>query len=109
MSIFNRNNNKPLVLRRVRFDLDADTYINLRELSSQELLHYQQTIGNKEVSNLDFIYDLVARCAVDDEGLPIFKDAGDVKDHFNVGLSTLVSAQQTVMNLSGIGDAAPKN
>lgn len=97
----------PLALKRVRFDLAPDCHINLRELSSQELIDFQSKMGSTETSNLDFVFDLISKCAVDDDGKPLFADAADVRATFNVGLSTLIEIQKAVMSLSGID--TPKN
>ena len=64
-------------------------------------------MGDKEVSNMDFVFDLLSKCVVDDNGKPLFTDAADVQDHFGVGLSTLVDVQKKIMALSGLD--IPKN
>jgi hypothetical protein len=92
----------PLALKKVKFSVTDDTYIFLRELSSKELLDYQATMGDKATSNLDFVYDLISRCACDDNSNNIFTDAADVKENLNVGLSTLVEMQKTITNISGL-------
>ena len=96
-----------LGLKHQRFDLSPDCYINVRELSAPELIHYQQVMGSKDTSNADFLFDLVARCAVDDVGKPLFETAADVKQHFSVGISTLVEIQKVILTLSGLD--TPKN
>jgi hypothetical protein len=96
-----------LGLKTQRFDLSPDVYINVRELSAPELIHYQQVMGSKETTNADFLFDIVARCAVDDVGKPLFETAELVKQHFNVGISTLVEMQKVIMSLSGLTE--PKN
>ncbi len=104
MPLFKRGT--PLGLKRERFNLADDCYIWLRELSSQELLHYQKMMGDKETTNLDFIYDLLSKTALDDDGNAIFTSGNEVKDGLTVGLSTLVAMQEKVMELSGLH---PKN
>ena len=106
MGLFHKGG-KALALKQVKYDLGNDTYVNVRELSATELVHYQTKMGDKDTSNMDFVFDLLSKCVVDDDGKPLFKDATDVKDHFGVGLSTLVDLQKKIMALSGLD--IPKN
>jgi len=105
MGLFKKGN-APLPFKRVRFDLGEDSYINVRELSAQELIQLQGSFQGKDASNIDFIYQLIATFAVDDDGKALFTDTADVKDNFQVGLSTLSAIQKTIMDTSGL---EPKN
>lgn len=102
MALFQKGQATPLALKRIRFDLGNETYINLRELSAQELMTYQENMGDKPTSNADFVYDLIATCACDDQGNKLFDDRADVKANFPVGLSTMIEMQNAIMRVSGI-------
>jgi hypothetical protein len=99
--IYQKNNET--IFKRERFDLDANNYVYLRELSFQELYKYQQhTPGVNEVP-LDSVCDCLARCIVNEQGEPIFTDADDCKANLNVGMSVLQAMQKKVFNMSDIG------
>src|ERR1700722_18525662 len=94
-----------LPLKRIKFDLGNETYINIRELAAQELIDFQKRHGEKEINNADFLYSLVATCACDDNGQPLFTDVEDVKANFGIGISTLVEIQEAIFKVSGINAA----
>jgi hypothetical protein len=102
MSLFQKGT--PLALKRTKFKLGDDCHINLRELSSRELIEFQKAMGDKDTTNLEFVYKLIASCAVADDGKPIFDSPDDVRDNFDVGLSKLIEIQKQILSLSGLDE-----
>ena len=98
-------------LKRTKLQLGNDTYICVRELSSKELLNLQAHQGEQDHSesapNMDFVFSIIATCACDDEGKPIFDSKEDVKQNLDIGVSSLVEIQRQIMTLSGLD--SPKN
>ena len=94
-------------LKQVKFSLGKDCHISLRELSSKEFLDLQQKHGDKELKDIDFVYKLIALCAVDDTGNPLFENADDVKDNLDIGVSQFVEMQEKILETSGL--ASKKN
>jgi hypothetical protein len=97
----------PLPLKRVKYDLGNDTHVFLRELSSAELIAHQDNHGDKDHKDMDTVFELLSKCIVDDAGAALFTNAGDVKDHFNIGVSHLQAMQDVILDISGI--KVPKN
>ena len=97
-------------LKKEKYNLskEEDVYVWLRELSSKELRELQVNMGDKETSNMDFVYSILALCVIDDAGKPLFTSIDDVKDNLNVGLSTLVDMQNRILKLSGLETAQKK-
>ena len=105
MSLFVKGQ-APIGLKQEKFYVSPDVYLILREMSSKELMDYQEKFGDKDVKNLDMIYDLISKVALDDNGLPIFTSAQDVKENLDIGLSKFVEIQEKILDLSGL---SPKN
>jgi|ERR1017187_6908030 hypothetical protein len=101
MGLFTKGQSKTLPLKTVKFML-GDDHIFLRELTSKELLHYQSKMGDKETTNIDYLYDIIARCAVDEDCKPIFASVDEVKNELNVGLSTLTEMHHAISRVSGL-------
>jgi hypothetical protein len=104
MALFAKGSPPP-ALKTFKFELGNDTYINLRELSLQELRHFTEGGDkNKDTKNVEFLYNLLSKCILDDDGKPLFDGPDDLKNTFDVGLSTLVAIQKAIMAQSGLND-----
>jgi hypothetical protein len=102
MGLFNKT--KKTKLKSQRFDLDTDTFVMLRELTCQELQHYQKHKPNEDSQSATFLFDVLSKVMVDEVGMPIFQDAADCEANLDVGLSTMLAMQKVVFDLSGISD-----
>src|SRR6266404_3152798 len=89
-------------LKRVRFELGDDCYTYLRELSCQELLKYQETMGKDDSESASFLYDVLSKCICTEDGAPIFSDVDDCKAGLDLGLSAMIAMQKKVFEVSGI-------
>lgn len=81
----------------------ADAYVCIRPLGSQDLLQLQKKFGTEaETGNLDFAFDLLARCLVDDNGVILFLGADDVRENFNLSLKSLKGLVEDCLLVSGV-------
>ena len=95
-------NYSPVELKRAKFNLDKENYVWLRELTAAEFRHYLDTMGERDTSDKDFLFDVLSKTLVDDNNTPLFADTSDLKANLNVGLSTLQAMQEQVLKLSGV-------
>ncbi len=102
----------PLTPHREKVELPEcgdDAYVWVEELSSKDLLAIQQTQGKEaNVSNLDFVYDILARTLRGEVGEPLFADADDCREHFGLSLNSLERLALRVLKISGL-QVAEKN
>lgn len=95
---------KPLALAVEQFPLPAlgeGSYVNIRALGSRDLAALQKT-DSEEKSNIDAIYEILAKCLVDDEGAFLFDSAEDMKENFNQPLSLIEEMGEVAIRVSGL-------
>lgn len=100
-------------LKRVKFslpELGDGVFIWLRALSHAELDGILKD-GKADDPNSKTLADhaLLAKCCVDDDGLPIFTDADDVKANLDVSLESFVGMALKIGEISGLNKDRSKN
>jgi hypothetical protein len=100
--------------RRDKFplpELGDDAYVWIRSLSSTQLLALQDRHGKRpevEETNLAFVQEVLALCAVNDDGSPLYDGAADVAANLEVDFPTLKEMVKKCFEISGI-ETAEKN
>jgi len=81
----------------------AESYVNIVPITSRDLLELQATNGKEgNTSNIDFTFDLLSRCLVDDDGNRLFADADECKSTLNLPMPTLEDIAATIFKASGL-------
>jgi len=103
------NFSKPFALKRERLPLPSvgpDSYVVLQELTGKALLELQARYASSgSTGDLAFVLDLLALAVCDDEGVRLFDNADDVREHLTFGLETLRAIGEAAARVSGmVGD-----
>lgn len=97
---------KPLGCKTVAVpvpELGEDNCINIRQLTSSELLHLRKLYGTEgDTGLMDFACDLLARVLVDDKGVPLFADKDDVLNNLQVPMPIFTKLADAAIEVSGL-------
>src|SRR4051812_33300915 len=103
-----RKGHRPLAMKTVKFTLDGEDYVNVRELSSRDVIALQERFGSDAKIDAGVVGEVLCRCLVDDEGRRLFDSAEDVAEGLDVGMSTLKALAHKALEISGV-EETPKN
>ena len=98
---------KPKTLKTIRHPMPAwgeDAYVNIRALSSRDLVDLQKRYGKgvEEENSFEFATTMLAYCLVDDEGKRLFEDEQEVKGLLIHTPQVIEQLGQVAIELSGI-------
>lgn len=100
----------PNGLRREKFPLPEfgkDSYVWLRALSAKEIIDFQDgnvmlpDNGDVTKANPDGGFILIAACAVNDDGNPIYENKDEVKREFAGAASSVIGMVNRIAEMSG--------
>jgi hypothetical protein len=87
--------------RHILPEYGADAFVNVRELTAQELLALQNEYGTK-ASGLDFAFAVLSLVLVDDENKQIFASADECKANLQLSLKGIDALLATALEVSGV-------
>lgn len=105
---------KPLDLKSVKHPMPLwgeDAYVNLRALSSADLITLQKSFGNgvEDGNSFEFGCNLLVYCLCDDEGKRLFADEAEVKLLLQHSPKLLEELMQAAIKVSGLDPESKKN
>lgn len=82
----------------VRVDLDSDTHVNIKPLTSRQYLDFHSKSKREDCDYMALIHDVLLQTLVDDEGKPAYDNVDQLQE---LPLSLLMQVFDKVKEVSG--------